>query len=202
MYIPARGGLKEIGEHVMNNVSSSLTKIDKCEVCTEIKAEIFSKFYVPGLQYLLTVHDLGASHHNRPSGRGTSPLEKIDALELRYLRTWLKIPKSATRSVFTSAVFNFEPISKLTERARVASHARMREKADQNVQAVLDAKVSRESELKHESVRHSARAENLYQRAKTDFPELQGKKLAEAAKNSYSRLPERQACTRQVLGHN
>ena len=107
----------------------------------------------------------------------------MDALELRYLRSWLKIHKSATRSVFTSAVFNFGPISKLTECARLVLHARMREKADQNVQAVLDAKVSRESELKHESVRHSARAENLYQRAKTDFPELQGKKLVDAAKN-------------------
>ena len=183
MFIPARGGLKEIGDRIIDNISSSLQKIEECVVRTEIKAEIFSNFYIPGLQYLLTVHNLGASHHNRPSGRGTSPLEKMDALELRYLRRWLKVPKSATRSIFTSAVFNFESISKLAERARVASHVRMREKADPNVQAALDAKVSRESELKYESVRHSVRAENLYQQAKTDFPDLRGKSLIEATKN-------------------
>ena len=138
---------------------------------------------MPGLQYLLTVHNLGASHHNRSAGRGTSPIEKIDALELRYLRNWLKIPKSATRSVFTSAVFNFEPISKLAERARVASHARMREKADSNVQAVLDAKIAREAGLKYESVKHSVRAEEVYLKATNDYPLLRGKKLVDAARD-------------------
>ena len=130
----------------------------------------------------MTVHSLGASHHNRPSGRGTSPLEKLDALELRYLRNWLNIPKSATRSVFTSAVFNLEPISKLAERARVASHARMREKADSNVQTVLDAKIARESELKYDSVKHSVRAEETYLKAQDEFPRLRGKRLVDAAK--------------------
>ena len=86
MYIPARGSLKEIYDFVSSKISSSLKKIDECLVRTEIKAEIFSQFYVPGLQYLLTVHNLGASHHNRPKGRGTSPIEKLDALELRYLQ--------------------------------------------------------------------------------------------------------------------
>jgi hypothetical protein len=159
-----------------------MKKIDKCPVRSEIKAEIFSKFYLPGLQYLLTVHNLGASHHNRPSGRGSSQLENMDALELRYLREWLNIPKSATRSVFTSAVFNLEPISKLAERARVASHARMREKADSNVQAVLDAKIARESKLKFASVQHSVRAEETYLKARDKFPLLRGKRLVDAAK--------------------
>ena len=59
----------------------------------------------------------------------------------------------------------------------------MREKADQNVQAVLDAKMSRECELKYESMRHSVRAENLYQRARNDNPELSGQKLVIAARN-------------------
>ena len=85
--------------------------------------------------------------------------------------------------MFTSAVFGFESISKLAERARVAAHARMRQKADSNVQAVLDARVFRESELKYDSVKHSARAENLYQEAKNAFPLLQGKKLVDAAKS-------------------
>ena len=93
----------------------------------------------------------------------------MDALELRYLRDWLNIPKSATRSVFTSAVFNLEPISKLTERARVASHARMRKKADSNVQAVLDANIARESELKYDSVKHSVRAEDPDLKAQNEF---------------------------------
>ena len=143
----------------------------------------------------------------------------MDALELRYLRDWLKIPKSATRSVFTPAVFNLEPISKLAEKVRVASHTQMREKerkekktrlirrlelprrevrtmpvgtkpcehdpfsldlcvtslpeeehrengtkkADSNVQPIFDAKLARESNLSHVSVKHSVRAEEVYQ---------------------------------------
>ena len=126
---------------------------------------------------MLTVHNLGASHHNWPKGRGTSPIEKLNALELRYLRNWLKISKSATRLLFTSAVFGLESISKLAERARVAAHARMREKADQRVQAVIDAKISRESEQKYDSVQHSVRAEGLYQKAKNEFPERRGRSL-------------------------
>ena len=65
--------------------------------------------------------DTQGSHHNRTSGRGTSPVEKIDALvlELRYPRNRLKISESETRSALTSAVFNFESVSKLAEQARV-----------------------------------------------------------------------------------
>ena len=79
----------------------------------------------------------------------------------------------------------------------------MREKADQNVQAVLDEKVSRESELKHESVRHSARAENRIRRLKLISQNCREKSLwmrQRALRTSYSRLPERQTCARQVLG--
>lgn len=73
-------------------------------------------------------------------------------------------------------MFNFESIPKLDERARVASHARMREKADSNVQAALDAKTARDSEL-FDSAKHIVRAEEKYQKAKSEFPLLKGKKL-------------------------
>ena len=113
MFIPDHRGLKEIGDRMLDNVATSLKIIHNCPVRSEIKAEIFSKYYVPGLQNALTIQTVGASHHNTPSGRGISTPEKIDALELRRLRNWLKIPKSATRSVFTSAVFNLKQILKL-----------------------------------------------------------------------------------------
>ena len=58
----------------------------------------------------------------------------------------------------------------------------MREKADSNVQAVLDVKVVREFELKYDSVKHSIRAEAVYQQAKNNFPDLGGKKLVDAAR--------------------
>ena len=53
----------------------------------------------------------------------------------------------------------------------------MREKADSNVQAVLDAKIARESELKFDSVKHSVRAEESYLKAREKFPLLRGKRL-------------------------
>ena len=41
----------------------------------------------------------------------------------------------------------------------------MRQKVDPKVLSALDVKISRESELKFDSVKHSIRAENLYQQA-------------------------------------
>lgn len=38
----------------------------RCSVQLEVKAEVFSKFYLSGLQYLLIVHNPGASHHDLP----------------------------------------------------------------------------------------------------------------------------------------
>ena len=59
----------------------------------------------------------------------------------------------------------------------------MREKADSNVQAALDTKIARESELKYDSMKHSVRAESCYQQAINDNPDYRGKKLVAAAKN-------------------
>lgn len=47
MFIPAHGGLKEIAKRINDDVSSALTKINDCQIRSEYKAEIFSKFYVP-----------------------------------------------------------------------------------------------------------------------------------------------------------
>lgn len=80
----------------------------------EIKAEIFS---------VLLVRHTTPSHRSlsrcippQPAlGSSNVTTRKMDALELylRFIREWLDTPTSATRSVFTSAMFNLEPISKL-----------------------------------------------------------------------------------------
>ena len=157
MFIPAHGGLKSSFQRVLDQVTSSLKRIDESPIRGEYKARIFSKFYLPGIQYLLTVHHIGITH-----------FEQLDALGFRHLRKWLNIPPSATRPIFTSEVFDLEPFSKMVTRAAVGSHTRMREKADPNVQFVLDAKIAREDELKKDSMKPTTNAERVYLRAKAD----------------------------------
>ena len=172
MYIPARGGLQSTFARISDNVTSSLKKIDESPVRGEYKARIFSEFYLLGLQYLLTVHRLGSTHYN-----------DLNALGLRYLRKWLSIPPSATRPLFSSAVFDFEPTSKLASRAIVGAHTRMREMGDGNVNCVLDTKIAREEELKHDGMKPTVNAERIYSQAKRDSPDAPCKSLIQKARN-------------------
>ena len=82
MFIPAHGDLKSPFQRILSQVTSSLVKIDESPIRGEYKARIFSKFYLPGIQYLLTVHHIGITHY-----------EQLDALGFRYLRKWLNIPR-------------------------------------------------------------------------------------------------------------
>ena len=71
----------------------------------------------------------------------------------------------------------------MATRAAVGSLTRMREKADPNVQFVLDAKIAREDELKKDSMKPTVNAERMYPQAKAENPDLRGKALTRAARS-------------------
>ena len=110
-------------------------------------------------------------------------MKSLDALSLRYLRRWLNLPQCATRPVMTSTVFDFGQVSVLAEKSRVGSHARMRERADERVQHVLDVKIARESKLKRESMQPTVRAESIYQEVKQASPAASKKQIIKSARD-------------------
>ena len=69
MLIPATKTSSKLYEHIRSNLSDALVKIDKCKIRDEYKLRMYSRFFLPGLQYALTVHHLGLAH-----------LDKLDAL--------------------------------------------------------------------------------------------------------------------------
>ena len=86
MYIPAHGGIQPVYERIHEKVTTATKRIDDCPLREEYKSQILSRFFLPSLQFILTVHTLGSSH-----------LEKLDSITLRYQRKWLNLPNSATR---------------------------------------------------------------------------------------------------------
>jgi len=145
-------------------------KIDDCPLRNEYMSQILSQFFLPTLQFIFTVYPLGPH------------LEELDSISLRSQRKWLKLPNSATRPVMTSSVFNLGFVSLVAERSKAGSHARMREKANERVQAVLDAKLERESHHKRRSQQPTVRAEDDHQEAKCANPDKSAKAIVLAVR--------------------
>ena len=171
MFIPATKTSTKLYEHIREKLNDALVKIDECKIRNEYKLRMYSRFFLPGLQYALTVHHLGVTH-----------LEKLDALQNRYLRKWLKLPPSATRPILSSEVFGFGQISLVVEKARVGAYARMREKADDRVLAVLDCRIAREGTLLKDSMKPTIRADEIYSSVKEKSPELGVKQVIKASR--------------------
>ena len=127
-----------------------------------------------------------------------SHLDRLDALARRKLKKWANLPKSATTPLLTSrSVFDLRLFSQLTERAKVGSHARMREKSDQKVQAVLDARIIRESKYKKRA-KPTVHAEQIYSQIRAEAAdELKSDSIIDKARQKVDALHE-QACLQKL----
>ena len=172
MFIPATKSSNTLYEHIREKLNDALIKIDECKIRNEYKLRMYSRFFLPGLQYALTVHYLGVTH-----------LEKLDALQNRYLRKWLNLPPSATRPILSSEVFDFGQVSLVAEKARVGAYVRMREKADDRVLAVLDCRIARENTLQKDSMKPTVRADNIYTSVKEKSPDVEPKQVVKLSRN-------------------
>lgn len=155
MFLPTSGNAKETYQRLHALLLSSLKKIDKCLIRSEYKLEMYSTYLIPSLYYYLTVHNLERTH-----------LRDLDSLARRYLKRWANIPPSTiVQALYDRSVFRIPSIEQTFKRCRVAAHVRMRLKADNQVQHVLDARIERESTYKRK-MKPTVEAEQILSKAR------------------------------------
>ena len=139
-------------EYLREVLSTKLANIDKCLVRNEYKLWIYSKYFLPSIRFLLTVHDVTSTH-----------LTLLDRLTHKFMKKWAGLPRCATNAIFhTRNSLDIPSISSLYDEAHCVSHAATRLKGDPAVSHVLDCRVERESAwVRKKSV--TVRAEEIYQ---------------------------------------
>ena len=75
---------KNITEAIIQDMSSTLSKIDNLPIRGSYKLKLYEIYATPRLRFPLTVHDLT-----------TRGLEKMDVLVKHFVKKWLKIPRTA-----------------------------------------------------------------------------------------------------------
>ena len=117
-------------DNVIENIDASLVR-------KEYKVATYSRYALPSLRYMLTVHDLT-----------NTQLNDLDSKVTKYLKKWLNIPSHGATSAILYSHDGLKLCfpSQLYKEAHVLAYASSRYKADEKVQSALDAKLSREGE--------------------------------------------------------
>jgi len=101
MFIPPHGGTEPIYQRILERVTTATQKIDNCQVRDEYKSQILSRFFLPSLQFVLTVHPLGTTHLHALQHLLALPAKVAQAPELcdpiRYdhisIQPWLGVSR-------------------------------------------------------------------------------------------------------------
>ncbi len=113
---------------VLDNISNSLNR-------DEYKVKVYSQYVLPTIRFKLTVHKLTNTN-----------LTKLDALSDRFVKGWLHMPESGIMAiVHTNERLGVKTLSYLYREGHAVRHATARIKADNQVYAALDSRVTRES---------------------------------------------------------
>ena len=130
-----KGKSKEVFEYVRKTIITKCENIDSALVRPEYKIQIYKKYLLPSIRFLLTVHDVTATH-----------LKALDTATDKFLKVWAGVPRSATNAVFHhSKCLNIQAISHLYQETHTLNYASSRFKGDELVNHALDCHVERES---------------------------------------------------------
>ena len=89
-------------------------------VRNEYKLWIYSKYFLPSIRFLLTVHDVTSTH-----------LTLLDRLTHQFMKKWAGLPRCATNAIFHARnSLDIPSISSLYDEAHCVSHAATRLKGD------------------------------------------------------------------------
>ena len=135
-------------------IKEKIDNLDKTEVRTVFKIEIYQMYILPSLRFLLTVHEITKTH-----------LKKLDVLTDQYVKRWIGLPRCATTEIIHAKyAMNIKTITALYKEAHCVTHVATRLKGDSLVNKILDNKIERESEFNR---KHSitVEAEKVYQDA-------------------------------------
>ena len=130
------GKESEVLTELSSNIKSKLENIDSTAVRNEYKVAVYSRYLLPSLRFLLTVHDLTATSRR-----------SLDSLCDKYLKKWTGVARSGTNIILhSSKALNIPTIQELYRECHALSHSSARIQGDTAVNAMLDSKIAREGE--------------------------------------------------------
>ena len=126
----------------------------------EYKLAVLSRYLIPSLRFILTVHDLNKT-----------TLKSLDTLCDKYAKKWAGIPKSGTNIIIHSPrTLNIPSISQLYKESHALTHTSTRLKGDRTVNNIIDKKIAREQEWTRKSST-ACTSEALFQEASSTTSE-------------------------------
>ena len=116
-------------------LTEGIENIDKAMVRNEYKLWIYSHYFLPSKQFLLTVHTLTQTQ-----------LKLLDTLTDKAIKRWAGVPRSATNVLIHSKEgMDIKSISQLYTETHTVSHVRTRLNGDPSVNKAINCTVNRES---------------------------------------------------------
>ena len=135
-FITFYGKTSETFNLIESKIKSILSNIDNTEIRPEYKLQIWTRYAIPSLRYIMTVHSLTDTQ-----------LQQLDSLHHRYLKSWLRLPPSATNAVIHhKAGLNIQSLSNLYFESKTMSYAASYFNGDSCVKWALTSKLKRESQ--------------------------------------------------------
>ena len=83
-----KGKEKDALEYIKDKIKAKLTNLDKALIRGEFKLAVYSRYLLPSLRFMLTVHDLTETS-----------LKILDDISEKFIKKWAGLPPCATRSV-------------------------------------------------------------------------------------------------------
>ena len=128
---------------IENRLKSMLENLDSTLIRSEYKLKIFVSYLQPSLRYLLSICDIKTCHS-----------EKLDLHARKFIKKWLRLPKSATSSFFQHPDSLFLcSFTFVAKNAKLGALIDMRGRSDEWVKESVRRKEEREASFtKHKSL--------------------------------------------------
>ena len=130
------GKTSEVFNFIKDDVNTKLQRIDALLIRPEYKLSIYSRYLLPSIRFMLTVHTLQKSH-----------LDSLDTLTDGYVKKWLGIPSRGANIalVHIPQGLDIPRLSDLYWKSQCSAYSRSRLLADDTVNHALDCSLERES---------------------------------------------------------
>ena len=144
----------EVATELKNKIEEKLQNLDQTHVRNEYKLAVLSRYLIPSLRFILTVHDLTKT-----------TLKGLDSLCDKYAKKWAGIPRSGTNIIIhCPRTLNIPSITHLYKESHALTHTSTRLKGDSIVNNIIDQKIAREGEWKRKTT-SACSSEALFQKA-------------------------------------
>ena len=124
--------------HMKKELEKKLTNVNGTLIRNEYKVDIYKRYIIPSLKYLLTVHDLNKS-----------TLTQLDNIAMHFLKKWLGVPKCATRTVVHyPRALDIPSLSSVYNTCHATALTNAVLKGEEKVTHCIDKRIEREAKWK------------------------------------------------------